>query len=167
MKTITSNHRSKSQFDMPSFVSVDEVYISYKIGNKTISKVQASELNEGRYLSTLMGVNVIKEPSFDKKQIYYSLLDGKLTLLPEATQQDYYTEIKVLFIEDFDTFTNKTDIPITREYKDLLITLAAQEAMTDIGRGDKVNLMKGEANDNFRLFAAYATDRKNREGVQE
>jgi len=141
--------------------------VSYRTNEKTYSKVQASELSEDRYLSAQMGVSQIKKPSFSNKQIYYCLLDGKLTLLPEATDKNYYTDIKALFVEDFTTFTNETDIPITREYKDLLITLAAQEAMTDIGRGDKVQIMRAEANDNFRLFAAYATDRKNREGVQE
>ena len=167
MKVIKSNHKSKSQFDIPSFISVDEVYVSYTVGNKTETKIQASGLTEDRYLSTQMGTNQIKQPSFDNKQIYYCLLDGKLTLLPEATNTNYYTDIKALFVEDFAAFTNTTNIPITREYKDLLITLAALEAMTDIGRGDKVNLMRAEVNDNFRLFAAYATDRKNREGVQE
>lgn len=168
MQTIKSNHRAKSQFSMPPFIEVDEVYVSYIYKNKTYSNIPASKLNENRYLDALMQQNTQKEPSFEKKQIYYSLLDGKLTLLPEATTVNYYTEVKALFIEDFSEFQNKdTDIPITREYKDLLITLAATEAMIDLGRTDKVNLMKAEANDSFRLLGAYATDRKNREGTQE
>lgn len=167
MKTITSNHKSKSQFDLPSFIDVDEVYVTYRHNNKTYSNIPAMKLAEDRYLDALNKQNDITEPSFADKQIYYSLIDDKLTLLPQATTTDYYTNIQVLYIEDFESFNQNTDIPITREFKDLLITLAATEAMIDIARGDKVQLMKVETNDNFRLLGAYATDRKNREGTQE
>lgn len=167
MTEVKSDHRKKSQFTMPSFIDVDEVYVSYVDGSKTYSKVQAAYLSEDRYLSALNGINPIKQPSFKDSQIYYSLIDGKMTLLPEATQTSYYKEIKVLYIEDFAAFTMNTDVPITREYKDLYITLAAIEAMIDTAREDKVALMREEANDNFKLLGAYSADRKNREGVQE
>ena len=62
MKTILANHKEVSQFNMPSFISVDEVYVSYRTGSKTNSKIQASGLTEDRYLSNLMGINLIKKP---------------------------------------------------------------------------------------------------------
>jgi len=72
-------------------------------------------------------------PSETDGRFYYTVIDGNIKFLPESTTYTWYAD---LFYQNnmlHDSYEGTLDIRIPYEYADLLLTLAAQEAMYDTG----------------------------------
>jgi hypothetical protein len=140
------------------FKVIDEVIIKYKT-----KWLQPSSLEPNHYLKTKYGLDEINKPSVEdgKENLFYSIIDNKIFILPEV---EGYVEINAIGTEDFDEISLDTDLPITNDYADLFISLAAAEAMTDLPHPQKVQLYRQEVVDQISVLAAYTQIKERREG---
>lgn len=136
-----------------TFEKISELYV--KIAGKD-KVIPAQEIKSFQYLTVKYGNNDIYVPSIEQDRIYYTVLNGKIYLLPESEEEIYdyieivYKSTQVLF-EDLED-----EVEIASEYKDLLLELAANEAMMDIGRQDKYQLYTSDINNQYQILSQYA-----------
>ncbi len=146
--------------------------LSNNSSGSNILVIKADRIAPYEFLNVLMQKNDLRKPSFEEKQIYYTILNKKLIFLPYVTNktnkilyqyQGYYmtksSEVENLVLED--------DIYITNNFKDLLITFGAYEGMMDIARQDKVQLYGQEINSQLQILSQFAQLEKREEGVSE
>jgi len=141
------------------FVDMEEVIV--KIGNK---RILASKLDPKNYNQAKYGLNTINVPDAARESIFYSVIGNKLYILPETTQPKY-SEINAMGVADLPSeLTVDTELPIDKVYADLLITLAAIEAMNDLPHPQKVQLYRQELLDQISVITAYTNLMERREG---
>jgi len=142
-----------------SFIEIEEVVV--RINDKT-TRVLASKLDPKNYNQVKYGLDPINQPSFEKKNIFYSVINNKLYLLPESGN---YLEVNAMGVADLPLeITGDTELPIDKVYADLLITLAAIEAMNDLPHPQKVTLYRQELLDQISVITAYTNLMERREG---
>jgi len=140
-----------------SFISIEEVIV--KVGTK---RIIASNLDPKNYNQAKYGLNEINKPDITKDSVFYSVINNKLYLLPEDGK---YTEVNAMAIADLPSeLTVDTELPIDKIYADLLITLAAIEAMNDLPHPQKVSLYRQELLDQISVITAYTNLMERREG---
>jgi len=148
--------KSPVPFTIP-FISMEEVII--KAGDK---RIVASNLDPKNYNQAKYGLNEINKPDIAKESVFYSVINNKLYLLPEDGK---YTEVNAMGVADLPSeLTVDTELPIDKVYADLLITLAAIEAMNDLPHPQKVGLYRQELLDQISVITAYTNLMERREG---
>jgi len=138
-----------------------ESYLSGKFGNKDMYKPTP----QTPYW-TLLSNSIFLLP------LYYNA--QKSTPIPGEVEtfyfEDYeYNAIELVFTDDAPQFKDadlKDNIPVNGSYVDLLVGIAAYEAMQDIARIDKTNLYKGDINDQLTILGGFAQEGKSKEGVE-
>jgi len=146
-------------FEGVKLVDVKELIVTLP---GTAGKAIASRLDPANYNQTRFGLNEINKPDVTKKSIFYSLIDSEIYILPDNGK---YTEADVMAVVDLpDTLTVEDDLPIDKVYADLLITLAAIEAMNDLPHPQKVGLYRQELLDQVSVITAYTNLMERREG---
>ena len=139
------------------FISMEEVII--KTGSK---RIVASSLDPKNYNQAKYGLNEVNKPDISKDSVFYSVINNKLYLLPEDGK---YTEVNAMGVADLPPeLTVDTELPIDKVYADLLITLAAIEAMNDLPHPQKVQLYRQELLDQISVITAYTNLMERREG---
>lgn len=155
----TEKFSNPVEFKDKPFIEIEEVVV--RINDKT-TRVLASKLDPKNYNQAKYGLDTINQPSFEKKNIFYSVINNKLYLLPETGK---YLEINAMGVADLPTeITSETQLPIDKVYADLLITLAAIEAMNDLPHPQKVGLYRQELLDQISVITAYTNLMERREG---
>lgn len=145
-------------FDKP-FIEIEEVVV--RINDKT-TRVLASKLDPKNYTQTKYGLDTTNKPDFEKKNIFYSVINNKLYLLPGSGM---YLEVNAMGVADLPSeIIPETELPIDKVYADLLITLAAIEAMNDLPHPQKVQLYRQELLDQISVITAYTNLMERREG---
>lgn len=172
-KVYTFNNAGKQtwEFPLPSFIEIDDVFMTakYKEPGKSelVTKTkQCSKFPATSYLSKKNGINDVSTPKWSDDQYYYTILNNKMVFLPQNAD-GIIMSFEMVYLPDLDKWEDESEIPITREYLDLLLDLATIFAMQDIARLDKVNAITSSAYDNLKILAQWATARKNSEGVKE
>ena len=141
------------------FIEMEEVIVRI---NDSKTWVLASKLDPKNYNQTKYGLDEVNKPDFAKKNIFYSVINNKLYLLPETGK---YLEIDAMGVSDLPLeLTQDTELPIDKVYADLLITLAAIEAMNDLPNPQKVGLYRQELLDHISVITAYTNLMERREG---
>jgi len=159
----------KSVLEIPSYRKIDEVFAIGQYKPNDIMKnytQQCTQSNPDKYLSIKNDVNDIIKPNWDKLQIYYFLMDDKIYFLPEPEDNNFYIQAELLYLPDVISFNWDTEIPMTQEYLDMLIKIAAMEGMQDIARIDKVQIYSSEIYEEFKILGQYASLMKEQEGVK-
>lgn len=149
------------EFDT-QFREIDEVVIKYQAEGKDAKWLQFTHLEPNHYLKSKYNLDDINKPSLEegKENVFYSIIDRKIFLLPVED----YLEINAIGIADFDDLKIDGSLPITNDYVDLFISLAAAEAMSDLPHPQKVQLYRQEIVDQVSVLAAYTSIKERREG---
>ena len=144
------------------FRKIHEIVVKYFIGDEG-TWLQFTHLDPNHYLKAKYGLDEVNKPSLEegKENVFYSIIDNKIYLLPESSG---YKEINAIGIADFDEFAINGNLPITNDYVDLFISLAAAEAMSDLPHPQKVQLYRQEIVDQVSVLAAYTAIKERREG---
>lgn len=155
---------------------VEELYIHYTLkGDSTVHIAPASYMEPSRYLSNKYDANDTKSTSFIEGKFKYTVMSnvilGKpvLYMLPIPSEADghYYQRAEVLYKPDVVKVDWNTYLPITSQYTDLLIDLAAIQGMQDIARADKAQLIERSIAQDWQILGQYGTYMKQTEGVKE
>lgn len=163
--TITDvfNKPSPYKFNVP-IIDANEIIVSRGTGTNA-RKIVASVLKVDNYNQVLFDLDLINKAS--ETNIFYTLINGEIWLLPDDKK---YTGIFGIVIKDLGTLTyddgqgHDTEIPIDKMYSDMLITLAAIEAMNDLPNPQKVGLYRQELIDHVSVIANYTNLMERREG---
>lgn len=140
---------------------ISELFV--RVVNST-QMIPVSRIDAYQYLTVKYGDNDIYSPSIEEKRIYYAVLDNKIYLLPESNN-DLYDEIEIVYKSSMPMFEELEDeVEIDAEFKDLLLEIAANEAMMDIGRSDKYQLYTSDINNQYQVLAQYADLLEKKEG---
>lgn len=157
-------------------VDIDELYIHYTLkGSTTVLVKPATYMEPSRYLSNKYDANDMKVTSFADGKFKYTVMSnvqlGKpvLYMLPttNATDGNFYTKAEILYKPDYPKITWESELPITSQYIDLLIDLAAIQGMQDIARADKAQLIERSIAQDWQILGQYGTYMKQTEGVKE
>ena len=155
------------------YIKIHEVSVSGKHkktsgGNLIPYNVMAIPIDSDKYLSVATGVNTILTPNTTDPKIYYTIINNWFYFLPMPSALTLtLVHMRLLFLPDLEKLDFDDDIPITREYLDLLIELAASMGMADIARTDKVNLFRNSVYTDLEILAQYSALQKQQEGVKE
>ena len=157
-----------------SFEKLEELFITVsKGGIKGDGRDQhysgsATFITPDKYYSVLNGANASYTPSVTSKKFYYTYLTNKIFLLPVLSTSEYsYTKIYATYKKDsviFDETNPNIEIPILNQYIDLIIILAANEGMQDLGRQDKVGLYTNEITGQLNILSGWAQQKQQEEG---
>ena len=145
-------------------IAVEEVIVARGVGN-ALHRLLASKLAPQNYNQVAFGLDEVNKAT--ENNIFYVLINGVIYLLPN---DEKYTGLFAMGVRDLQTLTyddgegNDTEIPIDKVYSDLLITLAAIEAMNDLPNPQKVGLYRQELIDHVSIIANYANLMERREG---
>lgn len=156
-------------------IKIDELYVKYKYNDGKAWKeaiVPATYMEPSKYLTNKYNPNDVKSVSFEEGNIKYTLMITRgfwqVYLLPKPVGgKSQYLNIEYLEIPDFELISWESDIPITADYIDLLIDLAAIQGMQDIARADKAQLISQSINTDWQILGQYGTYMKQTEGVKE
>lgn len=156
--------------------SIDELYITvnktsnfHQVDSKAEIKGEekayqgkAVKIESSRYLSVKNGETDLYDA---ETKYFYCVLSGKIMLLPELSGKDlYYKEIEIVFAEELMSINVDSEVFIPKEYEDLLMVLAANEAMQDLGRTDKVNLYNSDIAGQIAILKSYADFKEAKKG---
>jgi len=118
---------------------------------------RADYLDPDNFLPTKLGLNDLYKATSDNRK--WSVIDNKVILLPEGSN-NYYYNVKLFvrnyfphFRQDPDVGETLSDIGIPNDYQDILITMAAIEAMSDRGMSAKYQLYTSTLNTQLQLIA--------------
>lgn len=146
---------NKSSFEIPSFRQVDEVYV---MTNQVKDKyIKASYRNVQEFWNLRHSENDINKPSFADNRFYYTFLEGKIHLLPEANKdKEFYWSVQVVYQPDVTEFNIDSKLPINSDYKDILLSMAAMFAMQDTSNSEKVALYRSDIQEQLQALGIYA-----------
>lgn len=145
------------------YVKVVNIKGTSRDTNDTEKTVKAIHISCDKYISVKNGENDQYTPATDK--VYYTFLDNSIYLLPRFETNTFkYSELQIVYKKDSPSFTMESLVPITNEYADILIVMAANEAMQDIARGDKVSLYTGDLSGQLAILKGYSDKIEAREG---
>lgn len=86
-----------------------------------------------------------------------------------AKDEYKYTNIEALFTQDAPVLNvsdlESYDLKISRDYVDLLIVMAAYEAMQDIARQDKAQIYANDITGQLNILTGYAQSERSEQGV--
>jgi len=128
---------------------------------------KAERIDPNEFLSVVMQKNTLRTPSFEKGQIYYTVLNKNLYFLPQSNGTYEYQGYYMTKLSNLSDLTLDTEIYITNNYLDLLVLFGAYEGMMDIARADKVQLYGQEINGQLQILSQYAQLEKREEGISE
>jgi hypothetical protein len=132
---------------------VFDVY--YKPNNQDGTGLErADALDPDNFLPTKLGLNDLYVATLDNRK--WSMIDNQIQLLPLEGGAEYY-DVTIFVRNYFPEFnqddTNSADLDIPNDYKDILITMAAIEAMSDRGLSGKYQLYTATLNSQLQLIA--------------
>ena len=165
-----------SQKEIDPVSEISEVFVHYKLKGDSVTKIKpAAYMEPTKYLSNKYNVNDIKGTSFEDGKFKYTIMSNIassnpiLYLLPliDYNSGTYYKEIELLYNPDLLSLNWESSLPITNQYVDLLIDLAAIQGMQDIGRADKAQLIERSLSSEWQILGQYGSYMKQTEGVKE
>lgn len=115
--------------------------------------IQCTYISPDKYLSVKNNTNDMYDTT---KNYFYTILSNEIYLLPILNGTLKYYQIELITLEDTATFGLEDTLLIPNEYIDLFITMAANEAMQDIGRADKVQLYLNDIIGQLTMLKGYA-----------
>ncbi len=120
---------------------------------------RADYVDPDNFLPTQLGLNDLYSASVENRK--WSIIDSKVVLLPAQGSSKYFN-VKLFCRNYFPEFVHAGDetpanpaveIAIPNDYKDILITMAAIEAMSDRGMSGKYQLYTATLNGQLQLIA--------------
>lgn len=145
-----------------SVEEVKEVYVTLKNGNGYF----ASYISPSKYLSVKYHNNATYVPNLEKGDIYYTVISGKIYLLPISENKEYKQIEVVLSTNTFKYGNNDDELPLDTNYIDILITAAAIEGMEDLGRADKHQLYTATLAGQIQIIDGYVKFLEAKEGSE-
>lgn len=134
--------------------AVEEIYFATSLasgGDATKKWVNCSKQYPENYMATKFATNAEYKPNsiLGSEVFYYSIINGKIVFVFNAAGGEYaevgrvLSDIQIFMKNDTTEIASATkDIMIPSQYHDLLLTMAALEAMYD--QGDQVSLNKAQ-----------------------
>jgi hypothetical protein len=153
---------------------IESVFVSYNAGTLpskpnilVCTNVQATYKRPEEYLNILHGVNTITTPSFVDKKIFFTFLNNSLQLLPIHSilnNENHYYAVQYICLPDTAVYGIDDKLPITYDYLDILINLAAIEGSMDIANQVKYQLYQSEVNGQLQILSQYSQIEKQEKG---
>lgn len=144
--------------------NIKELYVGIGEESGDAAIVKADYIIPENYLSVKYGRNSLYIPSTE--QVYYTIINNRIKLLPVL----YSSSLKYLWIDSVisgNFFSYKDDnqeLLLSKDYIDMLITLAAMEGMEDLGRQDKYNLYATTFTSNVNILSGFTQLLETKEG---
>lgn len=110
---------------------------------------RANELKPWEYLDYKAETDNLYVPSPTKR--YWAIIGDEIKLLPEDIS--IYREIIALSERTSFMISDNEDISLSSYYFDLLLNIAAAEAMMDLGRTDKYQMYQGAVGTELKLIS--------------
>ena len=150
--TETANSGSGNAWTLSGPYDIFDVYY-YGAEEPGISKERAEVLDPDNYLVSKYNINDLYTASRTSRK--WTIIQNQLRLLPDTDPKAKYYNVTALARNDFAPFTHggSTDISIPGDYYDILITIAAIEAMSDKGDSTKYQLYTATLNSKLELIA--------------
>jgi len=178
MREVSTNNidKGESEVKLRSLIKLDEVFVNvtYKDGGDSKTAIKpCSYMEPSKYLSNKYDVNETKATSFSDLKFKYTLMAVNYSkfitvmLLPLADADNYYTSIEAVVVPDLYPMSWESEVPLTSEYSDILINLAAIQGMQDIARADKAQLIERDIDKDWQILGQYGSYMKQTEGVKE
>jgi len=150
---ITTTEGKGNTYELTNPYDVYDVYY-YPTSSKTTME-RADYIDPDNFLPTKLGLNDLYKATDDNRK--WSMIDNKVILLPEGGTSEYYSVTLFCrnYFPEFDQNDSESsvDISIPNDYKDILITMAAIEAMSDKGQQNKYQLYTQTLNTQLQLIA--------------
>ena len=133
-KFIELSETDTGTFPLEQGYDVFQVYYKTEEDN---GPYKANYLDPANYMTAKLGINSFYEPTQTDR--YWTIIDNSVMLLPNNVE---YLDVTAFCRSNFPGFEyeGSTDIKIPGDYEDLLITMAALEAMSDKGEVTKYEL---------------------------
>ncbi len=140
--------------------NISEMYV--KVDDKNIN---VKYKNPSEYLRLKYNDNTTYSPSIEKENVYYTVIDNAIYLLPEF-ETEMYESIEVVYKNIKANFNSYDDeIELSEDYKDLLLEIAANFGMMDLGRNDKFQIYTSDINNQLGLVGSYIKVLQSKEGT--
>lgn len=143
---------------------VYEILLTIRENTKSEYTSFATFITPDKFLSVRAGKSDSYTPSLTSKKFYYTFLSNAIQLLPVLNTPNKYTSIEIVYRTDTPVLLWDSIIAIPNEYIDLLLAMAANEAMQDIGRQDKVQLYTNDIIGQLNILSQYAQISQQKEG---
>lgn len=152
-------------YTLPYAYDVIDVYYS---ATNSGTQLKANRLEPENFLLAKNGLNSYYTPSATER--YWSLIDNKVMFLPSvvtATTTTHWFDVQMFVRDSFEDFTQggSLDMTVPGDYKSLLITMAAMEAMADKGDVTKYQLYGNAFDRQMQIMSLKA--RKQQEMAEE
>lgn len=163
----------QDSIDVQDAQEIEEVFIHYRVKGTTDTKIAVTSYMEPtKYLSYKYDINNLKETSFADGKFKHTVMSNlttgaRLIMLPKPTTDNFYVKAEIIYRPDLIDITWDSSLPITSQYVDLLIDLAAIQGMQDIARSDKAQLIERSIQADWQILGQYGTYMKQTEGVKE
>lgn len=148
---------TNASYELTKNYDVFDVYYSVEDVEDvtTLPQYRATWIEPVNYLSTKNGLNDFRESSDNQR--YWTIINNNVVLLPTTAT---YTNVNLLVRNDFPEFMfpkddnsdTGTDVNIPNDYVDILITMAAIEAMNDRGDQAKYQLYTAALNSKLEIL---------------
>jgi len=131
-----------------------DIYDVYYRASEDAQLERADALDPDNFLPTKLGLNDLYIATYDNRKWF--LIDNQVRLLPDSGSSEYWGVqffARNYFPEFNQDDVDSKDIAIPNDYKDILITMAAIEAMSDRGMSGKYQLYTATLNTQLQLIA--------------
>lgn len=162
-KTFEENEINQGEISFTEGYSIiEQVIATITVDNGKSEVVIVMKSDNNTFLTTNMGLNAQKRPSVANKNIYYSIVNDKIVLLPTTAT---YNNCTILYRKDGEKIESvNQELPFDISYTDLVLSFASAEAMVDLGRGDKANAFFDDAYSQIKLLQQIALLKKREAG---
>lgn len=159
---ITKNYLTYGEFNTNdagvvqgiSFERVITVMVRADAGDPWVS---ATELKPDEFVEVKTEQNEFYIPDREEEKFYYSVFNGAVSLLPA----DQYSKTFIHYQKSVATPTySANDIEVPRSMYDILLNLAAGEAMMDLGQLDMVQIFNGEASNQLKILGQLKMEKE-------
>lgn len=149
-------YEGNGKFVVEDYKKVYSVYCTYtNLDNPDdIKTIKAREMPD-THLDKLKDMNTITNANFALKNIYYLLGEREIEIFPKNTETYTINSIEFTYVPDILVLKEDSELFLTGEYEDLLVDLACIEAMKDINRGDKYQLLMNDFNAQLNMIANF------------
>ena len=148
---------AEGYYELPHNYDVFDIYYHDTDSEwETTPQQRASYIEPVNYKSTEAGLNDFREATEISR--YWTIIDNKIRILPDPSTIEYFNVQMVArnYFPEF-TYSNDADtipdIDIPTDYMDILITMAAIEAMSDKGETTKYQLYTNALSGKLQLLA--------------
>jgi len=151
-------------FDASTYAEVHEIFVKQPDEE---SYERATYEPPQDFQSIKLGQSEFYKPDLNDRNYYWSMLDGKVNVVPATTYDVSLTyRSNVAEAVAAGGYSGSVDFDIPFEYTDLLLTLAAGEAYMDVGDAQMIQAYRTDTKEQLELLFAISK-KEEQEGTSD